>query len=148
MFDRKIMDAASAQLATFPATMQAMRTDLERQTQLLTQIRLSLAALEKQVEMAGLVQFLDLTESSPSIVTGETLRFVSGWLSSDTSAMFTLHVGESGTFSRIWYTTGGTDRILPLSPDIPLIVARGIRLWVECSQGAAKYHIKLVAFPG
>lgn len=147
--DPTVMNQLSKDAAHLPVQIESIRSSLEVQTKALQRIKeLTEAA---QPKSAPLPQFLDLTQADPSLVTGETLRFVQAWFSAPVTVAataFTLHIGEAGVFYRFWLPVGGgVWNILPLVMDWPLIVSRGVRVWIEEPAQGPDFHCKLVAFP-
>ena len=139
------LDQLSRQAVGFPATLASMQSDLAKQTRLLEQLEVLTEG--SQPKISPLPQFLDLTMANPSLVTGETLRFIRGWISSAGAVELILHLGEGGVFFHFWLPAGGNSQVLPITPEYPLIVSRGVRVWLETVGQAQDYHCKLVAFP-
>jgi hypothetical protein len=145
VLDPKTVNELSKQAANLPTQVASIRSDLAAQTESLRHLEELIQAQAPKI--AALPQYLDLTMASPSLVTGETLRFVQAWISAAGAIELTLHIGEAGVFFHFWLPAGGSNHILPISPDYPLIVARGQRVWLETLTQAQDYHCKLVAFP-
>jgi len=143
------LNELSKQAAGFPGVLSAMQSDLAKQTKLLE--HLEELTEGSQPKIKPLPQYLDLTQANPSLVTGETLRFIRAWFSSPVTVaatLFTLHIGEAGVFYNFWLPVGGgVFNILPADDEYPLVVGRGVRVWIEEPQQGPDFHCKLIAFP-
>jgi hypothetical protein len=145
MFNRTTMEKATQAAITLPDQIAGMRTDLATQTAAM--LRMTKLMETRDAAARPLPIFLDLTPAQPSVQIGDTLNIVDGFLSAAGPQTFILHIGEAGEWFRHWYT-GGLDRILPLDPDYPLPLSRGVRIWIEqVNVPAVDFFIKLVSFP-
>jgi hypothetical protein len=145
MFNRTTMEKATQAAITLPDQIAGMRTDLAVQTAAM--LRMSKAMELRDAAKKELPIFLDLTLAQPSTSIGDTLNIVDGWISAAGPQCFVVHVGEMGVFFVHWYT-GGFDKILPLSPEYPMPLGRGVRIWIEqVNAPDVDFFVKLVAFP-
>ncbi len=146
MFNPQMVSALQKGAQTLPQDIAGMRSQLERQTDLL---EAQLKAQEK-AQAANAPRrpiFIHLTDASLTFQTSQTLDIVDAFWSASAASQIQLMVSETEIAMETWNIAGGFQHVLPLKPEYPLTVGRGQRIWVNVIAGAANWHLVLVAFP-